>query len=192
MLPIVKAPRPRIPSLAGTLARARACAVACALTCALTCAMALVPVLSGPAAAQSDIPADKRASIERLIALMDLDQMAVQTSAAMREQLVNAIRQGNPNFPDDAMDIVIDTFEEESKGFVANSFDEVPAIMAKYYTTDEIDQIIDFYDTPVGQKSLKVMPQLMQEIQAVILPRAQAFRQRVVNKIQSRLQDAGY
>jgi hypothetical protein len=162
------------------------------LLAAAVTALALTLGLASAVQAQSDIPSDKREAIERLIALMDLDQMAEQTAAAMEQQMVAAIRQSNPNFPEEAMQIVVDTFNEESRTFVNQSFDEIPGIMAKYYTTQEIDEIIAFYETPVGQKSLEVMPQLTQEIQSVMIPKAQVFQQEVVAKIQQNLQEAGY
>lgn len=148
--------------------------------------------LSATAAAQSDISADKRAGIEQLIELMNLDQLTEQTLTAMEQQMVGAIRQRNPDIEDGALEIVVDTFNEQGRAFMEASFQDIPPIMAKYYTADEIDQIVDFYETPVGQKALQVMPQMMQDIQLAMAPRLQQFQQTVVTRIQERLRDAGY
>ena len=33
----------------------------------------------------------------------------------------------------------------------------------KYYSKDELQNLVDFYKTPTGQKTIQVMPQLTQE-----------------------------
>ena len=40
-------------------------------------------------------------------------------------------------------------------------------VYARHYTLDEVRQLSAFYKTPVGHKSLVVMPQLMAESMAV-------------------------
>ncbi|SHH85889.1 hypothetical protein SAMN05421866_3970 [Chryseobacterium oranimense] len=36
-------------------------------------------------------------------------------------------------------------------------------IYAKYYTESDLDELIKFYKSPIGQKTLKVMPSLMKD-----------------------------
>ena len=37
----------------------------------------------------------------------------------------------------------------------------------QHFTDDEIKQLITFYETPVGQKTVKEMPQLVTELQSL-------------------------
>lgn len=41
--------------------------------------------------------------------------------------------------------------------------EDVTNIYVKAYSANELKQIREFYETPVGQKTIKLMPQLMQE-----------------------------
>ena len=41
--------------------------------------------------------------------------------------------------------------------------DKMAAIYAKHYTVKELGELKDFYKSEVGQKSIKLMPQIMQE-----------------------------
>jgi hypothetical protein len=37
-------------------------------------------------------------------------------------------------------------------------------LLAKYYTADELDQLAKFYGSPVGKKTIKIMPDLMRDV----------------------------
>ncbi|HEX8605922.1 MAG TPA: DUF2059 domain-containing protein, partial [Pseudoduganella sp.] len=54
-------------------------------------------------------------------------------------------------------------------------------IYARHYTVDEMRQMAAFYKTPVGQKSLRLMPQLMSEGmqvgQRIMMPRMNKLMQ---------------
>jgi hypothetical protein len=58
---------------------------------------------------------------------------------------------------------------------VDEMIEEIVPLYARYYTVEEIGQIAAFYKTPVGAKSLRIMPQLMNESmqtsQKVMMPR---------------------
>lgn len=58
---------------------------------------------------------------------------------------------------------------------------EVVPLYARYFTPDEMKQLATFYRTPIGKKSLQVMPQLMGEGmqvgQRVIAPRINKLMQ---------------
>ena len=57
-------------------------------------------------------------------------------------------------------------------------------LYARYFTAAEIDQIIAFYQTPVGAKMITTMPQLMVESmqisQQIMMPRMQKLMARYV------------
>jgi hypothetical protein len=51
---------------------------------------------------------------------------------------------------------------------------DLPAIYARLLTTDEMRALVDFYRTPPGQKMLEMVPQIMTEAFATVLPRVRA------------------
>lgn len=70
----------------------------------------------------------------------------------------------------------------EDPKLVDEMVDAMPALYARHFTTAEIVEMGKFYRTPLGAKTLKVMPLLMAEStmlgQQVVMPRMQAVMQR--------------
>ncbi|WP_028100442.1 DUF2059 domain-containing protein [Pseudoduganella violaceinigra] len=52
-------------------------------------------------------------------------------------------------------------------GLVAEMETEMIALYSRHFTADELKQIAAYYRTPVGAKSMQVMPQLMAESMAI-------------------------
>jgi hypothetical protein len=79
---------------------------------------------------------------------------------------------------------------------VGNYFAEImkdaPALYARYYTVQEMHEIIAFYRTPTGAKTLKVMPQAMADISASMAPRMQGLQEKVSLAFLNVLQKRGY
>lgn len=58
----------------------------------------------------------------------------------------------------------------------------------KYYTEGEIDQLIAFYNTPIGKKTIEVLPLISQESMAA----GQEWGKKIGQKIAQKLKDKGY
>lgn len=56
---------------------------------------------------------------------------------------------------------------------------DIVPIYAKYYSSDELKQIISFYESPAGQKIIHSTPQVMQE---VVQASVQYFQKRLQNQ----------
>jgi uncharacterized protein len=58
----------------------------------------------------------------------------------------------------------------------------------KYYTMEEINKMIEFYQTPLGKKVISTMPQIMQEsVQA-----GQSWGKEVGEKVYNSLKEKGH
>ncbi|WP_421875053.1 DUF2059 domain-containing protein [Pacificispira sp.] len=152
--------------------------------------MALCGSLSSVQA--QEVPAEKQALIDRMMASMNIEATVDQMVEVMTEQVVNRVKRTSPGIKQDAIDIIVEVVEEEGRLLVEQALSDATPIMAKLYTTDELEQLVAFYETPLGQKALKSMPEVMREIQARMPPRLQNFQQRVAAKLQKRLEAAGY
>jgi uncharacterized protein len=162
-------------------------------TVALVMGLLLTVSMAAPyAVAQSEVPADKKPHIDRLMELMNIDTMMEQSFTATIPQVEAAIRNQNPTVSDEEIAIVIGVFQEETIPFVNETLRDVAPMMARYYTADELSKIVDFYETPVGQKALQIMPQVMVDMQNLLIPRMQVFQQKAIKKIKIRLKEAGY
>ncbi len=91
---------------------------------------------------------------------------------------------------------MIDMFKENYKNIPTEFWDEckkevssdelvslyIP-IYAKYYSESDLDELIKFYKTPVGQKMISIMPALMQDSMNAGREWGQKLRKRVSEKI---------
>ena len=121
-------------------------------------------------AGEEDAPTTEvRADIERLMELTGaydaelLDQMG----SIIVQQTAQMIGAENPKAVERCAEI---TMEAIGEMFTDGDFmDEMNAIYAKYFSQEDIRQMIAFYETPVGRKSIEVMPELMSESMQVTM-----------------------
>jgi hypothetical protein len=68
-----------------------------------------------------------------------------------------------------------------------------PPLYDKYFSEEELQQMVSFYRTPVGRKSIEVMPSLMQEavrgIEEAVRPHAIGLIQEIVAEERAALAD---
>ncbi|MEO7098100.1 MAG: DUF2059 domain-containing protein, partial [Luteolibacter sp.] len=110
---------------------------------------------------------DASPQAKRLIAMIDFSKTAKdQAKVAFAPLLERFKKQGIPEEG-------IKEISEAAERFFAKTFDD-PAIadeMAKVYdksfSPQEIEQLLAFYESPVGHKSLKMLPQVMAECNKV-------------------------
>lgn len=110
-------------------------------------------VFSAQAVAQTE----KDNDIRKLMTSMGMADMSNQ----IKSQLISSIRQSYPDVPARVWDEV--SAEVQTKEMI----DMMVPIYSKYYTHEEVKDLIKFYNTPVGQKTIQVMPALMQESMSV-------------------------
>jgi hypothetical protein len=117
-------------------------------------------------AAQSTIDPAKEADIRRLMHLTGSADLIVQVmtrmEANMRPVLVRALPPGE--YREKLIDLFFEKFQAKAspERFLALA---VP-VYDKYYSDEEIKGLIQFYQTPLGQKTITVLPKLMGELQA--------------------------
>ncbi|MBV9075538.1 MAG: DUF2059 domain-containing protein [Acidobacteria bacterium] len=126
-------------------------------------------------------PADqgpKRAEIRHLIELTG----AANISADALRQIIAPLKEGFPGVPDEFWDTFVK--EVHSDELV----DLVIPIYDKYYTRDEIHDLTLFYQSPVGQKTIKVLPKLS----ADAIDAGQEWGKMVADRAMRKLREKGY
>lgn len=153
-------------------------------------AAALMICVAGSAAAQvsatatpaSNIDAAKEAAINRMLDAMEYEksvqQMMVQMKAMLPQQMAAGSRAAiqQSNLAEDKKQEAIAKLDKEmpevatqifdqflGKDFVAEATRMVIDIYGRHFTTEEINQLADFYSTPVGKKMTAKLPVIMQE-----------------------------
>ena len=131
--------------------------------------LALAAILCGllcqPALAD-ELTTAKRADINRLMETTGSAKLGLQMAEALSQNAIKTIKANQPLVSDSTLTVL----HREIMGFMAEKIsapggimDMIVTIYAKHLTHQDIREILAFYETPVGQKTIRIMPQLMQE-----------------------------
>ena len=120
------------------------------------------------AAAQSRdrIEEAKKADIRQLLEITGAANLATQTMDDMDKTMRPMIAGALP--PGEYRDKLVDLFFEKfrSKRTPDHLMEVIIPIYEKYYSDDDIKELIAMYQTPLGRKMLSVLPQIAAESQA--------------------------
>ena len=151
------------------------------LLCFLTCS-AVAQTTAAPTAQASDSAKQqqdaKRAEIRKLIELTG----AANVSADAMRQIIAPIRNSYPDVPEAFWETFLKEVHPDEL------IDLVIPIYDRYYTLDEIHELTHFYQSPVGQKTIKVLPKLSAEA----IYAGQQWGQTITDRAMRKLRQQGY
>jgi hypothetical protein len=126
---------------------------------------AAAPAQAGSANSTRSIDAAKEAAIRKMFEVMGTSKMMQQVLAAMSGNMKPMLMSSLPpgDYREKLTDLFFDKFQ--SKVRVEQLLDLTVPIYAKYFSKEEIEGLTRFYQTPLGQKALSVLPQTVVEIQ---------------------------
>lgn len=108
----------------------------------------------------------KQADIRRLLQVTGAAGLATQSmdemQKTMRPLITNALPAGE--YRDKLVDLFFAKFH--SKRDPEQLINLIVPLYDKYYSDDEIEELIQMYQTPLGQKMLSVLPKILAESQA--------------------------
>jgi hypothetical protein len=113
----------------------------------------VVLVVAAPALAQTKMDVEKEKKIRRVLEVTGAQRMMLQVAG----QMIASFKKAHPDVPEEFWS----RFEEKFGS--AELIDQLVPIYDKYYSKEDLDGLLAFYESPVGQKVLKTMPQVMQE-----------------------------
>ncbi|MFY9310511.1 MAG: DUF2059 domain-containing protein [Bacteroidia bacterium] len=125
--------------------------------------------------AQSSTKTDK---IKKMLELTGSANLGVQVA----KQMINTFKQSYSSVGD----AFWDDFEKEIKA--EDLMDLIIPIYDKHYTEEDIDQLIAFYNSPIGKKMTENLPIIMQESMAA----GQTWGSKIAEKAIERLRQKGY
>ena len=155
--------------------------------------LALASALSAPAAASAE-PSEKALALtRRMVAAMHIEETMAPTMRAMMQQQMDMIVTQRPGLTDQQKAILSGALTEAvgevmDNGLMTRVMEKFIPAYAEIYSEEELQAVVNFYESPVGQQVLKKMPLLgpaavkaMQEI----TPEIQAdLGQRVAKKLE--------
>jgi len=112
--------------------------------------------------------ASRREKVKELIVSMHMDQMMDQMTTSIKTQMEQMVQQTpGVNAMTPAQKKVTDAFEANMMSMVMNEVGwktlepDFVTLYAQTFTDEEIDGMLAFYKSPVGQSMLAKMPQIM-------------------------------
>ncbi len=137
-----------------------------------------------------------RASIEKLLVLTEVDQGYEQVFPRIKQFVLQQLKQ--MNVPQDQSPIIekyfgkmIDVMKTEMSWDKMK--DDYIQLYMSVYTEEEIQGLITFYESPVGQKMIEKMPLLMEQSMVIsqkytqnLLPQIQKIIEEMIAEIQNK------
>jgi|SRR5690606_23218287 len=151
-------------------------------------------ILSGTTARADELTAEKRAAIYELLSMTDAVNVGRVFGEAYVQHLAVTLQQINP-----AVDPkVIYILEEEVSSVIDEELTQkhslhkqmVP-VYHRYLTLEETQELIDFYKSPIGQKAMMVVPQMVEEGTQVAQQWGLSLVPKIEERVLVRLQEEG-
>ena len=123
------------------------------------------------------------AEVRRLLELTGADAIGMQ----VMDQLFTALRRGASEVPENVWQEVTDEFRQEFAR--SGGFSEllIP-IYSKYFTREELKELITFYESPTGRKLTNALPSIVRES----FDAGQEKGRQVIKQLQERFKNRGY
>ena len=126
---------------------------------------AVTPAQAASGNSASSIDPTKETAIRKMFEVMGMTKMMQQVLAGMSSNMKPMLMSSLPpgEYREKLADLFLHNFQ--SKLRVEQLMDLAIPIYGKYFSKEELEGLMRFYQTPLGQKSLSVLPQTMLEMQ---------------------------
>jgi len=166
-------------------------------------ALVIVTVLAGwagllatPCAhAQAEGSAEAIKVATELMAVLSKDmvaQMSGQMTAQIWPTVEQELHKARPDIDAATLSELRAEFERLQLDYLADVMKGAPVVYAKYFSAQELRDMLAFYRTPTGEKSLRVLPQVMSEFLGDLMPRLQEVQEKTTESFQKILRQKGY
>lgn len=123
--------------------------------------------LPAMAQAQTDpLTAQKRADIRQLIGVTGTTKISGQFAEVTARSLAGALKRQHPDLPERVSSQLrtelIALFEERANA-QGGLIDRIVGIYHRQFTHSEVKELLAFNETPIGRKTLQVLPSIMSE-----------------------------
>jgi hypothetical protein len=152
-------------------------------------------LLVQPAAAEDKIDPTFRKSVTQYLKIQGVaPTLGDQMTYAMADQMLGAVAASGVDVTQTVQDIVL----AETRKQFGNRFGDVEfltdiyaPIYAEHFSQKELQELIDFWGSPIGKKAIKVTPLMAQATQAAIQSAAEELIPMLQQNVETRLTGAG-
>jgi uncharacterized protein len=114
-----------------------------------------------------ELTAEKKADIQQLMEMTNVLALGKQMNTAIIENLTKSLKVTRPDIPQEVLELlpgeVTAVFNENLHIYLQ----EMIPLYHKYFTAAEIKEMMRFYSSDLGKKTIRVMPELMQDSMVV-------------------------
>ncbi len=155
------------------------------------CAFAIAFTLASGA---EELTAEKKAALKELMEITGAARMSQMFNNAFVEQMSAALVRARPDIDPRAFEIL----REEIQAVVREELEEkqslqerIYPIYHKYLTLEETRALIRFYKTPLGRKTIEVMPKMTREAMEVGQRWGRELAPRIQQRVMARFEREG-
>lgn len=148
--------------------------------------------VADPARAQTDdaLAGQKRASIEAFIEISGAEAMGDQIINQMIDAWMPVAKTSFPQVPPD---VIVELLDEMRREMIhADLTPLIIPIYDRHFTAEDIEGLLAFYRSPLGQRMIEKMPIIMQESFAVGQAWGSEIGERIGQRFAERLLEEGY
>ncbi len=135
-----------------------------------------------------ELTLEKKEAIKELLQVTGVLQITELFGSAITQQMFQVLIKSKPDIDPKAFDIVreeVEALMHEELVVKESLYPFMYPVYHKYLTLEETNELIRFYKTPLGQKTISVMPKMTQEG----MKAGQAWGQSIDLKFQQRVSD---
>ncbi|MFK7840117.1 MAG: DUF2059 domain-containing protein [Bdellovibrionales bacterium] len=140
------------------------------------------------------IDEDKKQVIKELLDASGTKKLASMMGEASSQNVLNVIKTQNPETPERVFTVI----DEEVKKLFQEEFDSgsfynlIYPIYDEKFTTQELKEILAFYQTDVGKKVTKELPEITQKAMIAGQIWGQGLSPKIQSRVRNRLEAEGF
>lgn len=144
---------------------------------------------AGAEAAAQDSKLEKAREVFRVT---QAEGIVEQMLSAVFAQIGATMQQSHPDLPQEALDVVRDEISASLRDSLPALLDQMAVVYEQTFTDAELDGMLAFYKSPVGQSMVAKLPQVMNQSLQFSQAWAMGAFQDLPQRIDRRLKAEGY
>jgi len=135
---------------------------------------------------------DFKNDVMTLLKITGSENLVIQMSTAVTNQIIDSLSKGNAEIPQRALAAIKDEIHKTIKEATPRLVAEYVPLYAMHFSQSEIKSLIAFYKTPLGKKSIKTMPAIMNDSFQLGQAWGQSLTSELKPRIAARLKREGF
>ena len=157
-------------------------------------ALSLVGLVFSSNLAAEELTTEKKEAIEELLTVTGASKMGVMLGNAFSSQMIEAVKNEKADVDPKVFEILkeeVDTLMREELVEKQSLLEQMYPIYNKYLSLAETQELVTFYQSPVGKKAIAVMPQMSRESMRVGQIWGEGFSETLHERFSARLAKEG-